>query len=41
MRAIKRLYFIRSSEKILVRPTVEEKRWAKRAKFEEDVRFGS
>ena len=40
MRAIKRLYFIRSSDKILVRPTVGEKRWAKKAKFEEDVRFG-
>ena len=37
---MKRFYYIRSSEKRLVRITDEKKRWAKSQKFEEDVKFG-
>ena len=40
MRAMKRFYYVRSSEKRLIAVTDEKKRWAKREKFEEDVRFG-
>ena len=38
---MKRFYYIRSTERRLVRITDPEKRWAKSQKFEEDVKFGA
>ena len=36
---MKRFYFIRSSEKRLVKITEENKRWSRSQTFEEDIKF--